>query len=92
LDPFLKENQERVSSIVVTPSIFSSSGSLEFFTMVHQVSPSVSSFSECLELFSEFLQTFVGPRDIISFAVFDVCPPLKPIYLFFLSLGVIPSE
>jgi len=47
---------------VVTPSVFSSSESLELFVMVHQVTPS----------------------DVISLAVFDVRPPKKPIYLFFI--------
>ena len=36
LDLFPKESQEtEVESMVVTPSVFSSSESLEFFTIVH---------------------------------------------------------
>jgi len=43
LDPFPKESQEiDVESIVVTPSVSSSSKSLEFYAMVHQDTPSVS--------------------------------------------------
>ena len=45
---------------------------------------SVSSFSD----FFESLHILVSPSDVISLAVFDVRPPRKPIYLFFLSLRV----
>jgi len=64
LDSFSKESQERNrgESIVIIPSVFFSSESLELFVMVHQVTPS----------------------DVISLAVFDVRPPKKPIYLFFI--------
>ena len=48
MDPFPKESREtKVESIVITSSISSSSESLDFFAMVHQVTPSVSSFIEC---------------------------------------------
>ena len=66
LDPFLKDSQDievestvitpnEVESIVVTPNVSSSSKSLEFFTIVYQVIPSVSFFNECLKLFLGFL-------------------------------------
>ena len=42
---------------------------------------SVSSFSD----FFESLHILVSPSDVISLAVFDVRPPRKPIYLFFLE-------
>ena len=66
---------------------------MKFFTIVHQVIPSVSSFSECLELFSDFGHIFVGSSDIIPLVVSNVRPPRKkPIYLFVISLGLLPSE
>jgi len=56
LESFSWKGQEiAVESIVVTPNVFSSSESLEFFTMIYQVTHHVSSFSEYLELFLEFL-------------------------------------
>jgi len=76
---------------VVAPYFYSSSESVEFFTMVHQVTPNVFSFSECLEFCLELLLIYVSPSDVIPLAVFDVHPLKKPIYLF-LSLGVILSE
>ena len=39
--------------------------------MVHQVTHSVSSFSKCLKLFSEFLHIYVDPSDI-PLAVFGM--------------------
>jgi len=61
--------------------------------MIQQVSPSVSSFSEHVELFPDFHHIFIGPSDIIPLAISDVRPPKKKlIYLFILSLGVLPSE
>jgi len=77
---------------VVAPYFFPSSTIVKFFTMVHQVTLSVSSFSECLELFSDFSHICVGPNDVIPLAVFDVRPSRKLIYHFVLSLGVLPSE
>jgi len=57
LDPFPKESlKTEVESIVVTPNVFSSNESLEFFAVIHHVIPSISSFSECLEFFLQFLQ------------------------------------
>jgi len=53
---------------------------------------SVSSSSECLKFFSEFLQISVDPSNAILLAVFDVHPLRKYIYLFFLSLRVRPSK
>ena len=60
--------------------------------MVHQVTSNVSPFSECLELFPDFKHISVAPSNIIPLVVFDVRPPRKPIYLFVLSLEVLPSE
>jgi len=62
----------------VAPYFFSSSESVKFVTMAHQVSYSVSSFSECLKLFSDFRHISAGPNDVIRLAVSDVCPPGKP--------------
>ena len=60
--------------------------------MVHHNTPSVSSFSEYLELFSDFSQIPVGLSDVIPLAVCDVRLPMKPIYLFFLSLRITPNK
>ena len=49
---------------VVASYFFFSSESVEFFTIVHHVTPSVSSFSECLELFSDFRHISVGLIDV----------------------------
>ena len=54
---------------VVAPYFYSSSESVEFFTMVHQVTPNVFSFSECLKLFSDLGHIFIGRRDVIPLAV-----------------------
>jgi len=43
-----------------------------------------STFSDCCHI-------YVGHHDVIPLAVSDVHPPRKPIYLFVLSLGVLPS-
>ena len=51
--------------------------------MLHQVTPSVSSFSTCLKLFPKFLQFYIGPSDVLRLEVFGICPSKKPIYLFF---------
>ena len=56
------------------------------------ITTSVSSFSVCLEFFSEFLHISVSPSDVIPLGVFDVRPLRKLIYLFFLSSEVISSE
>ena len=66
---------------MVAPQFSSSSESVKFFTMVHHVTPSVSSFSECLELFSDFGHIFVGLNDVIPLAVSAIRPSRKPIYL-----------
>ena len=76
---------------VIGPN-FSSSESVKFFTMIHQVTPNVSSYGKCLELFSDFGNIFVGPNDVIPLTASDVRPPRKHMYLFVLSLGVLPSE
>ena len=72
-------------------NLFSCSESIESFTMIHQVTHSVSPFSECLKLFSDFGHISVGPSDVILLVVFDVRPLRKLRYLFVLSLGVLPS-
>ena len=71
---------------------FSSSELVKFFTIVYQVTPSVFSFSDCLELFSNFDYIFVGFSNVTLLAVSNVYSPRKPIYLFILSLRVLPSE
>ena len=60
----------------VVASNFSSSESMKFFIVVHHDTPSVSSFSEYLELFSDFSHIRVDLSDVISLAVSDVCPSL----------------
>jgi len=81
LDTFLKKSQEtEVNPIVVTPNIFPSSESLEF-TMIHQVTPNVSSFSEYFKFFHEFLQISVSPNDVIPLVVFDTTPRKLIYYL-----------
>ena len=79
-------------SYVVTSNFFFSSELVKFFIMVQQVTPSVSSFSECLELFFDFGHISVSPSDVIPIATSYVRPPRKCIYLFVLSLGVLPNE
>jgi len=77
---------------VVALTFFSSSESLKFFIIVHQVTPNISSFSECLELFPNFDHIFVGPSDVILLAISDLHSPKKLIYLFVLPLRVLLSE
>ena len=84
-----EENQESQETEVV---VFSSSHSLEFLTMVHQVSSGVSSFSGYLEFSLEFLKIFVSHSNVIPLGVSEVRLPRKPMSLFFKSLGVDPSE
>ena len=86
----LESHLSSLEQIVITPNFSSSSELVKFFIMTLQVTPSVSYFSECLELFSDFRHISVGPSDVIPLAVSDVCP--KPIYLFILFLGVLPNE
>ena len=81
----------RLSSLMV-PYFSSSSESVILFTMIHQVTSSVSSFSECLKLLSDFCHIFVDPNDGIQLAVSDTRPSRKHIYLFVLPIGVLPSE
>ena len=63
-----KENQKsqeiEIESIVAIPSVFFSSQSLEFLTMVHQVSFVVSSLSRCLEFSLKFLHIFICPSNV----------------------------
>ena len=66
--------------------------SLGFLSIVCQVTSSISSFRNCLKFFSEFLQIFVSPNNVISLEMFNVCPPKKLIYLIFVYVGVSPSE
>jgi len=39
--------------------------------MVYHITPSVSSLSECSELFLEFLQIFIGLNDDYKFATYS---------------------
>ena len=61
----------------VAPYFSFSSESMIFFTIVHQVISSISSFSECLELFSDVGHIFIDSSDIISLVVSDVRPSRK---------------
>ena len=56
------------------------SESVKFFTVVHQITPIVSFFSEYLELFSDIGHMSVGLSDVITLAVFDI-RPRKTVYL-----------
>jgi len=60
--------ENEVEFMVITPSVSSSSESLKFLALLHQVSFIVSSFSECLE-FSHFLQISVCPSKVITSSV-----------------------
>jgi len=82
---------DEIEHEIVTTSV-DTCESLEFFPIVYQVNSSVSSFSDCLEFFSEFCQTSVGPSNVIPLEVFDVHPLRKLIYLIFRSIGVLLSE
>ena len=66
---------------VVALYFFSSSETVKFFTMAHQVTPNISFFSECLELFSNFRHISIGPNDVIPLAISVIRPPKKFIYL-----------
>jgi len=66
----------RAGCAYVVASNFSSSESMKFFIVVHHDTSSVSSFSEYLELFSDFSHIPVDLSDVISLAVSDVCPSL----------------
>jgi len=67
---------------MVDPTYSSSNESPEFFVMIQQIISSAS-FSDCLELVSEF--------NIPPFEGLDVCPPRHPRYIFFLYLGFMPK-
>jgi len=56
---------------------------VKLFTIIDQVTPSVYSFSECLELFLDFRHIFISFSDVILLAVTDV-RPRKPISLSYL--------
>ena len=77
---------------MVALSFSFSSESVEFFTMIHQITHSVSLFSECLESFFDFGLVSFGSSDIISFVVSDVCSLRKHIDLFVPTLGVLHSK
>ena len=79
-----------IESIVATSSVFSSTKSLEFFDMVHQVRFSAS-FSGCLDFSPEFLQISISPTNVMLLAVSEVRLPRK-FMSFSLSLGVELSE
>ena len=57
---------------MVTLNFFSSSESMKFFTMIYQVTPSVSFFSECLKLFLDFGHTSIGLSDVAPLVISDV--------------------
>jgi len=88
-----QESQEtEIGSIIATPSMSSSSKSLEFLAMLHQVSSGLSSFSGCLEFSPEFFQISIGPSDVIPLAVFEACHPRELSSVFPPSFGVTPRE
>ena len=65
-----------------------SSESVKFFTVVHYDTPSVSSFSEYLELFSDFDHISVGFSDVIPLVVSVILgnPYISLSYLYELHL------
>ena len=69
----------------------SSSESVEFLAMIHQVSSGVSYFSEFLEFSPDFLPIFVSPH-VMPLAVSKVRLSRKPMSFFPPSLRVEPSE
>jgi len=77
---------------VIASNFSSSSESVKFFIVLHHDTLSVSSFSEYLELFSDFNHISVALIDVILLVVSDVCPRRKLIYLCVISLEVTPSE
>ena len=79
-------------SIVVTPSVSSSSESLEFLVMLHKINFGVSFFSGCLNFSPQFLQISVVPYNDIPLAISEVRPPRTHMPLFLLFLGVKHSE
>lgn len=56
--------------------------SINFLSMVLQVTHNISFSSKFLEFPTEIHQIPIGSGDVISLAVSDVHPPTKPIYLF----------
>ena len=99
--PMIKDGTEHETvdtSIITSSKLFevkcgyASSESVKFFTMIHQITPSIFSFSECLELFFDFGHFSVDHSDVILLAVSNVDPHKKLIYRFALSLRVLPSE
>ena len=62
--------KEEIEHKIVATSV-DTSESLWFFLIIYQVTPSVSSFSDCLEFFLEFLQISVGPNNVIPLEVFE---------------------
>jgi len=76
---------------VVTTSV-DISESLGFFSIVCQVTLSVSSISESLKLYFDFCHVFIGPSDVIPLAVSDVRHSRRLIYFFDLSLRFLPCE
>jgi len=54
-EDYRESRKIEIESILATPSMSFSSKSLEFLTMLHQVSSDVSSFSGCLEFSPKFL-------------------------------------
>jgi len=77
------EHKTEIDSTVITTSLLSSSLSLEFVAMIHQVPSGASSFSSYL--------VFVPKSTLLSIG-FDVCPPRHPIYSLFPSSGVMPTS
>ena len=59
-------------SYVVAPNLFFFSESMNFFTTVHQVTPSFFSFTQYLELYFDFGHISFGPSEVIPLAVSDV--------------------
>jgi len=78
------EHETEVEFFVGTPSVSSSSESLEFLVVVHYVTSIFLVLVGFLEFSSGFFQIYVSPNDVISLAVFNVCPrKLIYIYIFY---------
>jgi len=79
---YQRSQETEIGSIVTTPSISSSTMSLEFLDIVHQVSSNASSLSGHLDFSPEFFQISVSPTNVITLQVSEVRLSRKPISFF----------
>ena len=74
--------KEEIGHEIVATSV-DTNESLGFLLIICQITPDVSSFSDCLQFFHEFFQTSIDLNNIISLEVFGVRLLRKLIYLMF---------